>query len=139
MPLIPNRWAMLRLESAGPVVRWRYSDSFRRLRQISWDTRESKTKSVWPPPPGSDSASLLTDLIGRLTEGLPATRWGSQPDAVPVALFIQLPLNLPAVGSERELLFSQDLDPGRLQFVQLASSRQSRRTPFRLPLNIFAV
>jgi hypothetical protein len=74
-----------------------------------------------------------------LTEGLPATRWEARPDAVPVAVFIQLPPDFSSADPKRGLIFSQSLDPDRLQFVQLAPSRRSRRTPFRLPLNIFAV
>lgn len=139
MPLLPNRWAVLRLRSSGPRIEWGYSDSLGRVRRLSWDAREFSTRQVWPPPPKSPVASEFSDLIGRLAEGMPPTRSGPGSVPVPVAVFIELPPDFPFADLPRQLIFGSDLDPQAVQFVQLPRTRRFRRSPFELPLNVFAV
>lgn len=139
MPLLPNRWAVLRLRSSGPRIEWRYSDSLRRVRQLSWDAKEFAARQVWPPPPGSHSFSEFTGLIRDLAEGMPSERWGAGTGSVPVAVFIELPPEVSFGDLQRRSTFGSELDPQALQFVQLPRTRRFRRSPFELPLNVFAV
>jgi hypothetical protein len=139
MPLLPNRWAVLRLRSSGPQIEWRYSDSLGRVRRLSWDAKEFAVRQAWPPPPGSRGFSEFTGLIGSLAEGMPSARWGPGTTPVPVAVFIELPPEVSFADLERQSIFGSDLDPQALQFVQLPRTRRFRRSPFELPLNVFAV
>ena len=139
MPLLPNRWAALRLRSLGPQIEWRYSDSLGRVRRLSWDAKEFAVRQTWPPPPGSHSFSEFSRLIRDLAEGMPSARWGAGTASVPVAVFIELPPDVSFADLERQSIFGSELDPQTLQFVQLPRTRRFRRSPFELPLNVFAV
>jgi hypothetical protein len=139
MPFLPNRWAVLRLRSSGPQVEWRYSDSLGRVRRLTWDAKEFALRQAWPPPPGSPSFSEFSRLIRDLAEGMPSARWGPGTASVPVAVFIELPPEVSIADLERQSIFGSELDPQALQFVQLPRTRRFRRSPFELPLNVFAV
>jgi hypothetical protein len=70
---------------------------------------------------------------------MPSARWGPGTAPVPVAVFIELPPEVSFADLERQSIFGSDLDPQALQFVQLPGTRRFRRSPFELPLNVFAV
>jgi hypothetical protein len=140
MPFIPNRWVILRLGFSGPFVRCNYSDSLGRDRDFSWDWRGLPPPQVWPPPAGSETALEFARLTRSLIDDLPNTRWGGVPtDLVPLAVFVEVPAGLPFLGLEEQLKLWPPLKPERIQVVQLAPATQRRRSPFQLPLNVFAI
>jgi CHAT domain len=140
MPFIPNRWLILRLRSSGPFVRWRYSDSLGRVGELSWDTRGFLPSQIWPPPAGTETVNEFHSLISTLVEGLPPTRWGDAvTDIAPLAVFVELPPGLPITDLKQQLSLWPGLNPQRVQVIQLSRARQVQRSPFQLPLNVFAI
>src|ERR1039458_2462429 len=95
MAFRPRRWFILRFGFSGALVHCKYSDSLGRVRELSWDRRDLPPSQIGPPPPSSASVFEFEDLIGRLIEGMPSSRWGDIPtDVAPLAVFIELPSGL---------------------------------------------